>query len=145
MRGTPARTDARRGSGVSARVGRAVEALRADPANACMVMIAFPGNEERMGGCLAAGRGFFHVSQAGDAEPCPFSPFSMPNVAQVRLLGALRSPFFARVREVEARHAGEAMSGCTLFSHRSEVLQARLSQTSSAGRAPGHRSLSRVI
>ena len=86
-----------------------------------MSMIAFPGNEEYMGGCLAAGRGFFHISQSGAAEPCPFSPFSVMNVGESGLLAALRSPFFAQVREIEAAHADEHMGGCTLFKYRSDV------------------------
>lgn len=86
--------------------------------------IAFPGNEERMGGCLAAGRGFFHISQTGAAEPCPFSPFSVANVSEVGLLGALKSSFFGRIRAIEEKHAGEHMGGCTLFLHKKEVEEA---------------------
>ena len=77
-----------------------------------------------MGGCLAAGRGFFHISQSGGAEPCPFSPFSVANVAEKGLLGVLEDPFFAKVREVEQRHAAEHAGGCTLFLHQSEVREA---------------------
>lgn len=98
--------------------------INADPALDAMSAIAFPGDEESMGGCLAAGRGFFHISQSGAAEPCPFSPFSVANVADVGLLGALKSPFFERIREIEARHADEHMGGCTLFLHQQEVQQA---------------------
>ena len=98
--------------------------LQADKAFKGMILIAFPGNEEYMGGCLAAGRGFFHISQSGGAEPCPFSPISVVNVADVGIRGALESPFFARVREVEAAHADEHLGGCTLFLHRDEVLRA---------------------
>ena len=47
-----------------------------------MIIISFPGDEKFLGGCLAAGRGFFHIGPDGSAEPCPFSPFSdrSPNV-----------------------------------------------------------------
>lgn len=101
-----------------------MDAINADPAFNALSAIVFPGNEERMGGCLAAGRGFFHISQAGAAEPCPFSPFSVANVADVGLLGALQSPFFERIQKIEARHANEHMGGCTLFLHKHEVEQA---------------------
>ena len=43
-----------------------------------MVFVSFPGDEKSSGGCLAAGRGFFHINAAGGAEPCPFSPYSIP-------------------------------------------------------------------
>ena len=39
-----------------------------------MVYISFPGDEKSSGGCVAAGRGFFHINSHGGAEPCPFSP-----------------------------------------------------------------------
>ena len=45
-----------------------------------MVFISFPGDEKTSGGCLAAGRGFFHINSHGGAEPCPFSPYSDINV-----------------------------------------------------------------
>ena len=102
-----------------------VERISSREAFGDMSAIAFPGSEEHMGGCLAAGRGFFHISQAGNAEPCPFSPVSVANVAEVGLLGAIRSPFFKRVQQIEAEHADEHMGGCTLFAHRAEVLAAR--------------------
>ncbi|HEX3029491.1 MAG TPA: radical SAM protein, partial [Clostridia bacterium] len=44
------------------------------------LFIAFPGDEEKFGGCLAAGRGFVHIDPAGNIEPCPFSPFSDANI-----------------------------------------------------------------
>ncbi|MGI6220666.1 MAG: radical SAM protein [Coriobacteriales bacterium] len=98
-----------------------MDELARDPAYENMVTIAFPGNEELMGGCLAAGRGFFHIAQDGAIEPCPFSPFSVANIIEVGLEGALRSPFFERVREIEAAHSEEHMGGCTLFLHENEV------------------------
>ncbi len=33
-----------------------------------MIIISFPGDEKHMGGCLAAGRGFFHIGPDGAAE-----------------------------------------------------------------------------
>lgn len=87
-------------------------------------MMAFPGSEEFMGGCLAAGRGFFHVAQDGAAEPCPFSPYSVANVKDVGLEGALRSSFFSRVQEIEGSHSFEHEGGCALFAHADEVYAA---------------------
>jgi len=79
-----------------------------------MLLISFPGDEKASGGCLAAGRGFFHVSSGGNAEPCPFSPFSDVSVCGRPLKEALGSPFFRRLREsgiMKEEHSG----GCTLF------------------------------
>lgn len=85
-----------------------------------MVFLAFPGDEKHMGGCLAAGRGFFHINAHGGAEPCPFSPFSDVNIRDRTLLEVLQSPFFTRVRALNAladSHAG----GCALFMQEAQV------------------------
>lgn len=82
--------------------------------------LAFPGDEKHMDGCLAAGRGFFHINPAGGAEPCPFSPYSALNVREGGLHAAIASPFFARVREISRTDAGHS-GGCTLFAHEAEV------------------------
>ena len=86
-----------------------------------MGLVAFPGNEKFMGGCLAAGRGFFHINPAGNAEPCPFSPFSVMNLKNHTIEEVLRSPFFARVRKIGAREADNHSGGCTLFNFEAEV------------------------
>lgn len=83
------------------------------------IMVSFPGDEEATGGCLASGRGFFHINSNGGAEPCPFSPHSQMNLREGTIEEALRSGFFLRLREIAAGagHHG----GCTLFEHKKEV------------------------
>ncbi|MCH3980648.1 MAG: radical SAM protein [Prevotella sp.] len=85
-----------------------------------MIIISFPGDEKHMGGCLAAGRGFFHIGPDGAAEPCPFSPFSDSNVMTLGVKGALKSPLFRKLRDVRLV-GGEHTGGCALFEHRDEV------------------------
>ena len=94
-----------------------------------MVLLSFPGDELAMGGCMAAGREFFHINSHGGAEPCPFSPYSDINVRNTSLKEAVRSRLFEMLREehlLEQEHTG----GCVLFAHRNEVEQimAQLSQ-----------------
>jgi len=87
-----------------------------------VIPVAFPGDEEMLGGCLAAGRGFFHINFNGNAEPCPFSPYSDTNLKSVSLLEALRSPLFKRLKSaavLQEQHNG----GCVLFEHRELVEQ----------------------
>ena len=85
-----------------------------------MVFIAFPGDEKSSGGCLAAGRGFFHINAVGGAEPCPFSPYSDVNVKDVTLQEALQSPLFRKLRDSGAL-TKEHIGGCVLFEQESEV------------------------
>jgi MoaA/NifB/PqqE/SkfB family radical SAM enzyme len=79
-----------------------------------MIMISFPGDEAESGGCLAAGRGFFHISASGNAEPCPFYPYADTNLKNVSLQEALRSPLFRRLKD-EGILLREHMGGCVLF------------------------------
>ncbi|MDD5066939.1 MAG: radical SAM protein [bacterium] len=87
---------------------------------------AFPGNEERYGGCLAAGRGFIHVSSSGFLEPCPFAPYSDTDLKKVSLQQALQSSFLKTIRENHSRLT-ETRGGCALWTNRdwvSSVLRA---------------------
>ncbi len=88
-----------------------------------MNIFAFPGDEKYMGGCLAAGRGFFHVNPFGGAEACPFSPFSKLNVKEHSILDILASPFFEEVRRIGKEDAMQHSGGCALFKHENEIRQ----------------------
>ncbi len=101
-----------------------IDGLRGNRNNKGMILLSFPGDEEAMGGCLAAGRGFFHINATGGAEPCPFSPYSEMNLKEQSLLTVLQSPFFERVREISASEAMNHKGGCTLFQYEEEVTQA---------------------
>lgn len=82
-----------------------------------VLCIPFPGNEDEYGGCLAAGRGFIHVSTSGDIEPCPFAPFSDQNIANVSLKEALGSKLLSAVRD-NHHMLKEGEGGCALWHNR---------------------------
>jgi MoaA/NifB/PqqE/SkfB family radical SAM enzyme len=84
------------------------------------VFVNLPQDEEDAGGCLAAGRGFIHVSAKGAVEPCPFSPFSDSNIKDMDLEQALRSPFLAALRE-HPEELHETGGGCVLWQKREWV------------------------
>jgi len=85
-----------------------------------MVYISFPGDEKSSGGCVAAGRGFFHINSHGGAEPCPFSPYSDINVRNTSLRGALHSPLFTALQSGDLL-SGDHNGGCILFEKKNEV------------------------
>ena len=95
-----------------------LEQLRNDIGD--IILLSFPGDEKALGGCLAAGRGFFHIGPDGAAEPCPFSPYSDSNVATLGLRKAMQSPLFRHIRDARAL-GWEHTGGCTLFEHKEEV------------------------
>jgi MoaA/NifB/PqqE/SkfB family radical SAM enzyme len=84
------------------------------------LFLGFPGDEDHYGGCLAAGRGFVHISPSGDLEPCPAAPYSDANLAEVPLEEALRSRLLARLRE-EPAVLTETEGGCALRANRAWV------------------------
>ena len=86
-----------------------------------MIILSFPGDEAAMGGCLASGRGFFHINASGSAEPCPFSPYAKYNLKTSSILDVLKSDYFAHLREI-AKQAGPHTGGCRLFEQRDKVL-----------------------
>ena len=106
------------GAAERAYLAEAMETLRQRYNEA--VLLSFPGDELAMGGCMAAGREFFHINSHGGAEPCPFSPYSDVNVRKLGVRGALRSPLFMALREggvLDNDHVG----GCVLYEQRDKV------------------------
>jgi MoaA/NifB/PqqE/SkfB family radical SAM enzyme len=85
-----------------------------------ILFLSFPGDEKSSGGCLAAGRGFFHINSHGGAEPCPFSPYSDINVRDTSLREALHSNLFRALQDgnyLLEDHVG----GCVLYEKRRQV------------------------
>ena len=52
-----------------------------------------------VGGCLSAGRRYFHVNAQGGVEPCVFHQFHVDNIKDVSLKTALSSDYFKYVRQ----------------------------------------------
>ncbi|MBQ7058080.1 MAG: radical SAM protein [Firmicutes bacterium] len=84
------------------------------------VLLSFPGDELALGGCMAAGREFFHINSHGGAEPCPFSPYSDVNIRETSLREAIASPFFQKLKD-EGLLSEEHVGGCVLFAQRENV------------------------
>jgi len=91
------------------------------------VLFSFPGGEEEYGGCLAAGRGFIHVSASGKVEPCPFAPYSDKDLAYESLKESLSSRFMKAIRD---NHdvLEDTKGGCSLWVKR-ELVKKLLSES----------------
>ena len=79
-----------------------------------------PGDEEYLGGCVSAGRGFAHVTPAGDLTPCPVSNIATHNLTNSTLREGLASPLFKEICKNEHLLETEGMP-CALFAHPEEV------------------------
>ncbi len=84
------------------------------------LFVSFPGDEAATGGCLAAGRGFVHISARGDVEPCPFAPYSDASICGIPLQEALKSPLLKAIR-TDHEQFGDTSGGCALWRHREQV------------------------
>jgi len=84
------------------------------------LFIAVPGDEEEIGGCLSAGRGFVHIGADGALEPCPFAPFSDANIRNTPLREALQSDFLKQIR-LNHDQLEETEGGCALWVKREWV------------------------
>lgn len=85
-----------------------------------MIFVSFPGDEKSSGGCLAAGRGFFHINAYGGAEPCPFSPYSDTSLTDIPLKEALKSPLFMKLQQ-NGELLEEHIGGCVLYEKGKQV------------------------
>jgi len=83
-------------------------------------IIHSPGDEEYFGGCVSAGRGFAHVTPAGDLTPCPVSNVATHNLTTATLRKGFASPLFTKIRESEGLLENEGIP-CSLFAHPKEV------------------------
>jgi MoaA/NifB/PqqE/SkfB family radical SAM enzyme len=78
------------------------------------LFVSLPGDEEKFGGCLAAGRGFIHINPEGKVEACPFAPFSDSSITDLTLAEALQSPLMKRIRD-QHHLLTETKGGCALY------------------------------
>jgi len=85
------------------------------------LFIAVPWDEDDVGGCLSAGRGFVHINARGDLEPCPFAPFSDVNIKNSSLKEAFQSEFLKQIRQVPEL-SRETGGGCVLWKERQRVV-----------------------
>ena len=85
-----------------------------------LYVIHSPGDEEFFGGCVSAGRGFAHVTPAGDLTPCPVSNVATHNLITATLRKGLASQLFSKIRENESLLENEG-TPCSLFTHSKEL------------------------
>ncbi len=64
-----------------------------------MFIFDFQDDGEYVGGCIAAGRNYFHINSRGDMEPCVFIHYSDANIHTHTLLEGLKNPLFTEYRK----------------------------------------------
>lgn len=81
-----------------------------------MFVIDFWNDAPYVDGCIAAGKGYFHVNTNGDVEPCIFTHFATDNVNEKSLEECLNSPFFQSIRSRQP-YGSNLLMPCMLIDH----------------------------
>ncbi|MGD9497236.1 MAG: radical SAM/SPASM domain-containing protein [Armatimonadota bacterium] len=97
-------------------------------------------------GCIAAGRsaGYLHVTHRGDICPCVFMLYSAHNLhdtdSPTPLLDAVKSDFFAQIREGQRERQHNPLAPCQIVDH-PEVLKCAVESTGARDTQEGQRIL----
>lgn len=92
-----------------------------------------------IGGCMAGGRQYLHITNRAEVEPCVFCHFAIDSIREKSLLDVLRSPFFTDVRGL-APYEGNLLRPCMMVD-RPEVFRAHVQKHAPRPSHPGAESL----
>jgi MoaA/NifB/PqqE/SkfB family radical SAM enzyme len=63
-----------------------------------LFVMDFWNDAPHVGGCIAGGRAYMHITSTGDVEPCIFTHFAVDNIKEKALGEVLKSPFFRAIQ-----------------------------------------------
>jgi len=81
-----------------------------------MLFVDFWNDGCLTGGCIGAGRKYFHVNARGDLEPCVFCHFASDNIKEKPLAEALNSTLFREIRSQQP-FSDNLFRSCPLIDH----------------------------
>lgn len=79
-------------------------------------VIDFWNDAPYVGGCIAGGRNYFHISARGDVEPCVFVHLATDNIHDKSLKEVINSPYFKGIRERQP-YADNLLRPCMIIDH----------------------------
>ena len=89
--------------------------------------IDFQNDGEFVGGCVAGGKYYCHISASGDVEPCVFVHYSGANINEMSFLDCLRQPLFLKYREGQPFNDNH-LRPCPMLEN-PEILQRMVTET----------------
>jgi len=81
-----------------------------------ILLVDFWGDGPLVGGCLAGGKLYFHITTNGDVEPCIFAHFAVDNINNKSLVEVLNSNFFKAIRRAQPFGHNE-IRPCPMIDH----------------------------
>ena len=79
-------------------------------------IIDFWNDAPYVDGCIAGGRGYFHINSHGDVEPCIFVHLAVDNIKQKSLKEVINSPYFRGIRARQP-YGKNLLRPCTMIDH----------------------------
>jgi len=79
-----------------------------------MFLVDFWNDGPEVGGCMAGGRYYLHITANGDVEPCVFAHCATHNIYDSTLTEALKSPLFTAIRDA-IPYEGNLLRPCMLI------------------------------
>ena len=67
-----------------------------------------------VGGCMAGGKHYLHITNKGEVEPCVFCHFAIDNIKEKSLHQVIQSPFFMDIKK-EIPYEGNMLRPCMLI------------------------------
>ena len=92
-----------------------------------------------VGGCMAGGRQYIHITNRAEVEPCVFCHFTIDSVRDKSLHEVIRSPFFADIRK-GIPYDGNLLRPCMMVD-RPEVFRAHVARHNPRPSHPGAETL----
>lgn len=88
-----------------------------------------------VGGCIAAGREYFHINAHGDVEPCVFAHFAVDNIKDKSVKDVLNSDFFRIIRSQQP-YRENLLTPCMIID-KPEVLREAVAKSGAHPTHPG--------
>ena len=92
-----------------------------------------------IGGCMAGGQQYIHITNRAEVEPCVFCHFSVESIRDKSLHDVIRSPFFADIRS-RIPYDGNMLRPCMMVD-RPEVFRAHVQKHAPRPTHPGAETL----
>ena len=92
-----------------------------------------------IGGCMAGGRQYIHITNRAEVEPCVFCHFSVDSIKDKSLHEVIRSPFFTDIRN-RAPYDGNLLRPCMMVD-RPEVFRSHVQKHAPRPTHPGAETL----
>lgn len=101
---------------------RRIRAIR-ETRDLTILPVDFWGDGVLSNGCLAGGRGYIHISNAGRIEPCVFVQFSVDNLKDTTIAEAMKSKFMSSYRKA-ADKIDDLYRPCGVIDHPTNLREA---------------------